>query len=205
MVTPQHPEPIDEQAAQATGTLAVTGVGVDGRAAAAVATASSPGTAGARGRVDRAGPRWLGMVVILSTVTLGLYFIVWFGLTWSEMKRELKDDSMSPVWHALSLLVPIYGWCQVHKHFQTINDLDPGTGTVRPGLVVALLVAAWVVHLVTDLPAQLLVMAGAAVYGQAALNSVWEKRAPAPMTTGPVTAAAHGTEPAGVAGAPITK
>src|SRR5438045_8037872 len=56
-------------------------------------------------------------------LTFGVYPIVWVGLSWAEMKRELDDPDMHPVGHALAMLVPIYGLFRLHAHFRTVNCL----------------------------------------------------------------------------------
>src|SRR5215207_11023344 len=65
-------------------------------------------------------PTWV--VFLLTIFTLGLYWPIWFAQTWSELKRVVRDPGMSPVWHGLSLAVPIYNLFRVHAHFRTIND-----------------------------------------------------------------------------------
>ncbi len=66
-------------------------------------------------------PLWL--VGLLSLATLGLYFPVWMGVTWSEMKRELHDERMHPFWHALSYFVPLYGLFRVHAHCAAVRAM----------------------------------------------------------------------------------
>lgn len=133
-------------------------------------------------------PLWL--VVALTLLTLGLYQIVWLGITWAEMKRELRDDSMRPWGHALSLFVPIYGWTRVHAHYRTINELLEEVGRA-PGLSPGLATAGWVIANVVGtasgnpaVPAEafvgmLFVSTALAVFvvvrGQAELNTYWHE------------------------------
>ena len=42
----------------------------------------------------RSRPIWL--VSLLTFVTGGFYLFFWAGATWSELKRELKDEDMQP-------------------------------------------------------------------------------------------------------------
>ena len=82
-------------------------------------------------------PMW--KVGIFMIFTFGLYQFVWLGLTWSEMKKEIKDDSMCPVWHALAMLVPIYSFFRLYNHYKTINSLLGKVGhpyKVYPGWVI---------------------------------------------------------------------
>jgi hypothetical protein len=132
-------------------------------------------------------PLWL--VGALTFLTLGFgYPLVWLGITWSEMKRELDDDSMHPWWHALTLLVPIYGLFRVHNHYRTINELlwrVRADATVHPGR------AVWGVGIAEgwdrlagreNVPAVLgligpAVMALVIMHGQAGLNNYWNAAA----------------------------
>jgi hypothetical protein len=129
-------------------------------------------------------PLWL--VVALSLATYGLYLFWWTGATWAEMKRELDDSNMHPVWHGLSLLVPIYGLFRIHAHFRVLNEMldREGVGArVQPPYAVILLMFAGSAgntsarlegpaSLVLSLVSTALV-AGLLVYGQAALNGYW--------------------------------
>lgn len=73
---------------------------------------------------DKGRQRPLWLVVLLSIGTFGVFYpAFWLGATWAEMKRELQDDNMHPVWHVLSLAVPIYSLVQIHAHYERINDL----------------------------------------------------------------------------------
>src|SRR5205823_5940317 len=63
----------------------------------------------------RARPVWL--VATLTILTFGLYLPIWFGLTWSEMRRETEDTRMFPLGHALSTLVPGWNAWQAWRHF----------------------------------------------------------------------------------------
>ncbi|TMC76481.1 MAG: hypothetical protein E6J09_09960, partial [Chloroflexi bacterium] len=63
-------------------------------------------------------PLWL--VAALSVLSTGIYVPVWFGLSWTELRRETANERMQPAWHALSILVPGYGSWQVYRHFATI-------------------------------------------------------------------------------------
>ncbi len=88
-------------------------------------------------------PLWL--VASLSVLTGGLYAPVWLGVTWAAMKRELRDDTMCPFWHALTFWVPVYAYFRYHAHYRTINELLERGGEamrVRPGgAVVGLMIA----------------------------------------------------------------
>ena len=83
-----------------------------------------------------ASPVWLPFA--LTVVTGGAYLIVWAGRSWSTMKRERGDPEMRPLWHALSLVVPLYMIFRVHAHFRTLNELLARTGArERANLAIA--------------------------------------------------------------------
>ena len=137
-----------------------------------------------------AGPRALWQVAALSVVTLGLYPIIWMGLTWSEMKRELGDGSMYPMWHALSMLVPVYSWFRLHNHYETINVLTYKVGwaqKVNAGAVVRTVMVTNIVAFVANqispevgavaFVVSPLVYIGVILHGQSVLNSCWRARA----------------------------
>jgi hypothetical protein len=156
--------------------------------------ASAPSAAGAPSVVpaaregavaSRQRPLWL--VAALSFATFGLYWFWWFGATWSEMKRELRDDTMHPFGHVLALFVPIYWLFRVHAHYRTIKELLESVGAtvaLRPGQMVLVLMAAsfmgnltWRTHGPAAFLAVLIadgLLAWAIVQGQRLLNSYWE-------------------------------
>ena len=81
-------------------------------------------------------PAWLPFALTL--VTGGAYLIVWAGRSWSTMKRERGDPEMRPLWHALSLAVPLYMIFRVHAHFRTLNGLLARSGArERANLAIA--------------------------------------------------------------------
>lgn len=68
--------------------------------------------------------------------TFSLYFFVYIGLTWAELKRERRDPRMKPVGHALAQLVPVYGYFRFRAHMRTLDELLEATGAkgrVDPG------------------------------------------------------------------------
>jgi hypothetical protein len=127
------------------------------------------------------------VVAALSILTLGAYVPIWFGLTWAELRREAKDESMLPPGHALLVLVPGANVTVAWRHFKAINAvleragiaerLDPLTGAI--GIAIWWLTfthyASDPVFLVLD---AVELVAGTAVvtYGQRALNAYWATR-----------------------------
>jgi hypothetical protein len=133
-------------------------------------------------------PIWL--VFLLVMLSLGHYWIVWFGQTWSELKRVIRDPGMRPLWHALSLAVPFYGLFRIHAHFRAINEQSPlrmVAGAITPGLAVAgLIIAGFFDTATRRIPDSVGILwlgvdsVGAALValvamsGQRALNRIWE-------------------------------
>ena len=64
-------------------------------------------------------------VVLLSVISGGLYLYYWFYLTWKHYRDHTGAETY-PVWHALTLLVPIYGLFRTHAHMRAFRDLLTG-------------------------------------------------------------------------------
>ena len=62
--------------------------------------------------------RILAMVVL----SYGLYFLYWLYLTWKQYRDHTEQEAY-PVWHALTLFVPIYGLFRTHAHIRTYKEL----------------------------------------------------------------------------------
>jgi len=79
-------------------------------------------------------------ITVLSILSFGLYFYYWFYLTWKHY-RDYTGTENYPVWHALTLFVPIYFLFRVHAHVRSFKELmvERGmTSSLSPGVVVAL-------------------------------------------------------------------
>ncbi len=61
-------------------------------------------------------------LIFLSVISLGVYYYYWGYITWKHLQSETEDVHY-PVWHALSLIVPVYGIFRIHKHVSVIRDL----------------------------------------------------------------------------------
>jgi len=70
----------------------------------------------------------LTRVLFMSVLSGGGYLVYWYYLTWKQF-RDHTNAMVYPVWHALSLLVPIYGLFRFYAHFRSFNEL-----MVRQGL-----------------------------------------------------------------------
>ena len=120
-------------------------------------------------------------------LSLGIYLPIWLGFTWAELRRETGDQRMQPLWHALSLFVPGYGYWQVYRHFALIasglervgvkNMVDPFSATIGVVLwsLTFLHYSAEPIFVALDM-FELLAAAGVVFYGQRALNEYWRAR-----------------------------
>ena len=82
------------------------------------------------------------LVALLTFLTAGLYGLAWLGLTWSEMKHQIRDPKMFPLWHALSLMVPVYGLFRLHAQYRIINELIPRRNEAPAVNVIGMISAA---------------------------------------------------------------
>jgi hypothetical protein len=80
-------------------------------------------------------------VLVMTVLSYGFYLFYWFYLTWRQY-REHTGRPVFPVWHALALLVPIYGLFRVHAHIRSFRALMTGAN------VPCTLSAGWAVVLV---------------------------------------------------------
>ena len=61
-------------------------------------------------------------IILMAFLTNGLYLFYWFYVTWKHY-QDTTGESVYPVWHALSLIVPIYNLFRIYKHVQTFKTL----------------------------------------------------------------------------------
>ena len=163
--------------------------GLCGRPVLASQPPTEPAQAPSVTALQRQRPLWL--VAVLSLVTAGVYTPIWMGLTWAEMKSEIPDDRMQPVWHGLTVFVPVYSYFRIHAHYRTINELLARAGaaeTVNPGgAVLGFLVgnvgvvigrsASGGLLTAILLVTALAIVATSTVQGQAGLNAYWRAAA----------------------------
>lgn len=87
-------------------------------------------------------------IVVLSVISFGLYLFYWVYRTWDQY-REHTGANVYPVWHALAMLVPIYGWFRFYAHCKAYRDLMEERGvhhnlSMVPILVILIIAtAAW--------------------------------------------------------------
>ena len=61
-------------------------------------------------------------VALMTLLSAGLYTFWWFYITWKHY-RDHTGEKAYPVWHALTLLVPIYNLYRVHAHVRSYVEL----------------------------------------------------------------------------------
>ena len=149
-------------------------------------------------------------IVVMSLLTSGLFLLYWLYITWKQY-RDLTGEEVYPLWHALSCVLPIYGYFRVHAHVRVYKELMVARGietTLNPaGAVLALVVitllgfasfstanlaAEAVLSLVSSI-----VTAGLILLVQENLNSLWDHvpsvaREPVGTTPGQVALAVIG-------------
>lgn len=148
--------------------------------------AAVPGTQtvapGAIQRVVRPRIRPLWLVGALTASTFGIYSLYWMYTTWRELKAELRDESMSPAWHALTQLVLVYNLFRFHAHMRTIREVAESHGVataLSPGACVLITLAGYGVARFTGdevTPLDLVAygaIASAIMWGQQTLNNTW--------------------------------
>ena len=87
-------------------------------------------------------------IVVLSIISFGLYLFYWLYRTWDQY-REHTGANVHPVWHALAMLVPVYGWFRFYAHCKAYRDLMEENGVphnlnMAPILVILIIAtAAW--------------------------------------------------------------
>lgn len=73
------------------------------------------------------------LVIVLSIVTLGFYFLYWFYDTNSQFKKELNDES-HPGLRTLALFVPIVNLLALYKHTKSAEKATNGHEWLLPFL-----------------------------------------------------------------------
>ena len=73
-----------------------------------------------------------GRIALDCVLSSGFYVFYWLYLTWKQLK-EATGNPHYPVWHALGLFVPIYGWFVVYRHLRTIKELQDKV-EIKPSL-----------------------------------------------------------------------
>ena len=83
-------------------------------------------------------------IILVTALSAGLYVVYWFYLTWKQLDSETDEDHY-PIWHAVTLLVPIYNLFRMHEHVRVIGELAARQGVtavIAPFLAVVLLIVS---------------------------------------------------------------
>ena len=86
----------------------------------------------------------LNRVLLMTVLSYGLYLFYWFYLTWKQY-RDHTGGQVYPIWHALTLLVPIYGLFRTHAHARLFKELlvDANVqNSIGPGWAVLLVLVS---------------------------------------------------------------
>ena len=91
-------------------------------------------------------------ILLMSVLSYGLYLLYWFYLTWKHYRDHTHAEAF-PVWHALTLFVPIYGLFRTHAHMRSYKELMNNSGvtnTINPEWAVGLLAITWLLGIITN-------------------------------------------------------
>ena len=143
-------------------------------------------------------------LIALSVISLGLYYYYWAYLTWKQLQSETQDAHY-PVWHALAMIVPVYGLFRIHKHTSVIRDLAAKSEvdtSLSPDLVFVLMALNFVLgftpvafggsaSILTLFAAiiSLTISTTVVVWAQAPLNRHWGSARSDMLTYAPIAAA----------------
>ena len=66
-------------------------------------------------------------ILVMTFLSDGLYLFYWFYITWQQY-RDHTGNQVFPMWHTLSLMIPIYGLFRTHAHMRSFKELMQGAG-----------------------------------------------------------------------------
>ena len=98
--------------------------------------------------VYRLSPR---RIVLMTVLSYGFYWYYWFYLTWKQYRDHTRNEAF-PVWHAMSLSIPIYNLFRTHAHMRSFKDLMVDAGlesTINPGWAVVVVLISSVLGTVS--------------------------------------------------------
>ncbi|MCH7706633.1 MAG: zinc ribbon domain-containing protein [Chloroflexi bacterium] len=78
-------------------------------------------------------------IMVMSVLSWSLYLFYWMYISWKHY-RDHTGEQVYPVWHALAVGLPIYGFFRAHAHARSFKELMTNAGvenTINPGSVVA--------------------------------------------------------------------
>ncbi len=98
----------------------------------------------------------IARVVLVSVISMGLYWIYWMYRTWKQYRDHTLElaaetgDFHYPVWHGLTQLVPVYGFFRYHAHIRHYKALMVERGvpdTLNLGLLTTAVVISGIANL----------------------------------------------------------
>jgi len=66
-------------------------------------------------------------ILVMTFLSDGLYLFYWFYITWQQY-RDHTGNQVFPMWHTLSLMIPIYGLFRTHAHMRSFKELLQDAG-----------------------------------------------------------------------------
>lgn len=90
-------------------------------------------------------------ILVMTVLSFGLYLFYWFYLTWQQYRDHTKREAY-PVWHAMSLSVPVYDLFRTHAHMNSFKELMHAANlntTINPGWAVVVVLISSVLGLVS--------------------------------------------------------
>jgi len=85
-------------------------------------------------------------VILMTVLSGGSYAFYWYYITWKQYRNHSEQRAF-PVWHSLTLLVPIYGLFRTHAHMRTYQELMDRrnlANTINPSIAVGVVFAVGV-------------------------------------------------------------
>ena len=89
-------------------------------------------------------------IIIMSLASFGLYLFYWLYKTWQHY-RDHTGAAVYPVWHGLTLFLPIYSSFRAHAHFRAFGELASRAGLdlrFNPGLAFSVVLAGFILSIV---------------------------------------------------------
>lgn len=89
-------------------------------------------------------------VLLMMVLSYGSYLFYWFYVTWKQHRDHTQAEAY-PVWHALTLFVPIYSLFRTHAHVRSFKELmlnEGQTSNLSTGSAVLLMFTYWVLGVI---------------------------------------------------------
>jgi len=86
----------------------------------------------------------------MMVLSYGSYLFYWFYLTWKQYRDHTQAEAY-PIWHALTLFVPIYSLFRTYAHVRSFKELmlkEGHTSNLSTGGTVLLMFVYWVLGMI---------------------------------------------------------